>query len=73
VKWNLLNPDLDSLTIFATYTNNFSSGGVDQYQKIKTLAAREAQFWFKPQADSSFTKILIKTPNQYLNAWLVKN
>jgi predicted AlkP superfamily pyrophosphatase or phosphodiesterase len=73
VKWNLLNPDLDSLTIFATYTNNFSSGGVDQYQKIKTLAAREAQFWFKPQADSSFTKILIKTPNQYLNTWLVKN
>lgn len=71
IEWTLLNPKLDSLTIFTTTTNNFATGGVDNYQKLTTIAAKEEKFWFKPSADS-LTKILVATPDQFLNTWVVK-
>ncbi|MBX2895085.1 MAG: alkaline phosphatase family protein [Cyclobacteriaceae bacterium] len=72
LQWKLLNPKLDSITVFITTTNNFSTGGVDEYQKLKTVGAREEKFWFKYNADIPFTKILISTPHQYLNTWHVR-
>ncbi|MBX2914147.1 MAG: alkaline phosphatase family protein [Cyclobacteriaceae bacterium] len=72
VQWTLLNPQLDSLTIFTSTTNNFSTGGVDEYQKLRTVSAKDEKFWFKPEADFSFIKIVASTPNQYLNTWVVK-
>jgi hypothetical protein len=71
VEWTLLNPKLDSLTIFTTTTNNFATGGVDEYQKLITIAAQEEKFWFKPSTDS-LTKVLVSTPDQFLNTWVVK-
>lgn len=72
LQWNLLNPALDSLTVFTTTTNNFAMGGIDEYQKLKTVSAKEEKFWFKPDSDSLFIKILVSTPHQYLNTWFVK-
>jgi len=72
VQWKVLNPDLDSLTLFTTNTNNFSTGGDDQYEKLKTVSAKEESFWFKPATDSGLTKIVVSTPKQYLNTWAVK-
>ncbi|HNU41464.1 MAG TPA: hypothetical protein PKH83_03160, partial [Cyclobacteriaceae bacterium] len=72
LQWNLLNPAVDSLTVFTTTTNNFAMGGIDEYQKLKTVSAKEEKFWFKPDSDSLFIKILVSTPHQYLNTWFVK-
>lgn len=71
VEWTLLNPNLDSITFFTTTTNNFATGGVDEYQKLATIAAQEGKFWFKPSTDS-LTKVLVSTPDQFLNTWVVK-
>lgn len=71
LQWKIHNPNLDSLEIFASNTNHFPTGGEDQYEKIKTVSAKEEKFWFKPTNNITFTKILVKTPNQYLNAWVV--
>lgn len=71
VEWTLLNSNLDSITFFTTTTNNFATGGVDEYQKLATIAAQEGKFWFKPSTDS-LTKVLVSTPDQFLNTWVVK-
>ncbi|HRE67652.1 MAG TPA: alkaline phosphatase family protein [Cyclobacteriaceae bacterium] len=71
LQWKILNSELDSLEIFTSGTNYFSTGGEDVYEKVKTVSAKEERFWFNTE-DSVFSKILIKTPNQYLNVWAVK-
>lgn len=72
IGWKLENQALDSLEVYITTTNNFSTGSTDQYQKVKTVAARELSFRFKPAVKSGFYKVLVKSPTQYLNAWVVE-
>lgn len=72
IEWKLLNPALDSLEVYITTTNNFSTGSADQYQKVKTVAASELRFRFKPELKSGFYKVLVKSPKQYLNVWVVE-
>ena len=45
-------------------------GSADQYQKVKTIAASELSFRFKPAVKSGFYKVLVKSPTQYLNMWV---
>lgn len=71
IEWKLENPGLDSMEVYITTTNNFSTGSTDQYQKIKTVAAGDLSFRFKPAVKSSFYKVLVKSPTQYLNVWVV--
>ncbi|HRG08386.1 MAG TPA: alkaline phosphatase family protein, partial [Cyclobacteriaceae bacterium] len=70
IGWKLENQALDSLEVYITTTNNFSTGSTDQYQKVKTVAARELSFRFKPAVKSGFYKVLVKSPTQYLNVWV---
>ncbi|MBN8652385.1 MAG: alkaline phosphatase family protein [Cytophagales bacterium] len=70
IEWKLENPALDSLEVYITTTNNFSTGSADQYQKVKTIAASELSFRFKPAVKSGFYKVLVKSPTQYLNVWV---
>lgn len=72
IEWKLENPELDSLEVYITTTNNFSTGSTDQYQKVKTIAASELSFRFKPAVKSNFYKVLVKSPTQYLNVWVIE-
>jgi predicted AlkP superfamily pyrophosphatase or phosphodiesterase len=72
VEWKLENQALDSLEIYITTTNNFSTGSADQYQKVKTVAASDLSVRFKPAIKSGFYKVLVKSPTQYLNVWVVE-
>ncbi|TXI71355.1 MAG: sulfatase-like hydrolase/transferase [Cyclobacteriaceae bacterium] len=73
IEWKLMNPTLDSLDVFIATTNNFSTGSTDEYKKVKTVAADELNFRFKPEVESPFYKVLVKSPTQYLNAWVVES
>ncbi len=60
-----------TLEIFDCETNLFKEGGTDAYQKVGEVAVSKEQFVFL-SSGGSFHKILLKSPHQYSNTWVVK-
>jgi predicted AlkP superfamily pyrophosphatase or phosphodiesterase len=56
--------------IFVTNTNNFKTGGKDEYRKVGEVPVRNETFLI-PAKEKSFYKIVVKTPNQFANTWVV--
>ncbi len=57
--------------IWLSTTNQFKSGGTDEYQMIAEVDLSEEKFSFSPEnMDSDFYKIVLETPSGYLNYWI---
>jgi predicted AlkP superfamily pyrophosphatase or phosphodiesterase len=71
VTWKALKSKGDA-KIWISTTNNFKEGGNDQYQLKKTvpLKNQEALIDMAPQS-SKFYKIVIETPDNFLNRWVI--
>ncbi|WP_126974225.1 alkaline phosphatase family protein [Gynurincola endophyticus] len=71
VTWKALKSKGDA-KIWISTTNNFKEGGNDQYQLKKTvpLKNQEALIDIAPQS-SKFYKIVIETPDNFLNRWVI--
>jgi predicted AlkP superfamily pyrophosphatase or phosphodiesterase len=71
LTWTPLNPQSSaSAEVFVTETNHFKDGGLDTYRKVGQASVREGKFEFTESNPSDFYKIILKTPDQYLNVWL---
>lgn len=57
--------------IFVTNTNNFKSGGTDEYRKIGEVRVQNESFSI-PVKERTFYKIVVKTPNHFANTWVVE-
>ena len=71
LKWkNMSHLKSTVAEIFVTNTNNFKTGGKDEYRKVGEVAVQKETFSI-PAKEKSFYKIVVKTPNHFSNTWLV--
>ena len=56
--------------IYVAETNNFKSGGKDDYKKVGEVPVSQETFDLTLDG-GNFHKILLKTPRQYANVWIV--
>jgi hypothetical protein len=57
--------------VFVTNTNNFKSGGKDEYRKVGEVRVQNEKFSI-PAKERMFYKIVVKTPNHFANTWVVE-
>ena len=57
--------------IFVTNTNNFKTGGKDEYHKVGEVAVQQESFSITAK-ERSFYKVVVKTPNHFSNTWVVE-
>ena len=59
--------------IWMTTTNNFKTGGNDQYTLIKTVPVADGKVVIEmPAEPSAIYKIVLETPHHFMNRWIVK-
>ena len=59
--------------IWMTTTNNFKTGGNDQYTLIKTVPVADGKAVIEMTAgNSAIYKIVLETPHHFMNRWIVK-
>lgn len=62
-----------SAKIWMTTTNNFKTGGNDQYTLIKTVPVADGKAVIEmPSEPSAIYKIVLETPHHFMNRWIVK-
>lgn len=72
LSWKNLSPGKNiNAGIYLTTTNNFKDGGKDEYRKIAETDVASEHITITPAEASSFYKIVLKTPHQYANTWVV--
>lgn len=59
--------------IWISATNAFKTGGSDTYTLVKTVSVAKGKEQIPmPAADSGVVKIVLETPDNFLNTWIVK-
>jgi predicted AlkP superfamily pyrophosphatase or phosphodiesterase len=73
ITWNTLHdsPSGDA-EIFVTETNHFKDGGQDAYRKVGEVSTQAGKYEFEVGTRSDFYKIVLKTPAQFANVWIVE-
>jgi len=71
VKWKVINKEGKTKIWLAT-TNNFKTGGKDDYKLISEVPVADGQARIDiRQLPSDFYKVVIETPNNLLNRWVI--
>jgi predicted AlkP superfamily pyrophosphatase or phosphodiesterase len=71
LKWKNISQLKNAVAeIFVTNTNNFKTGGKDEYRKVGEVPVQNETFSI-PAKEKSFYKIVVKTANQFANTWVV--
>jgi hypothetical protein len=63
----------ENAEVFISDTNNFKNGGKDDYRKLGEVPVSQETFDLALEGSGSFHKILLKTPRQCLNVWVIDN
>ena len=70
LTWTAINKnDSEKAEIYVAETNNFKSGGKDDYKKVGEAPVSQESFDLTLDG-GNFHKILLKTPRQYANVWI---
>jgi hypothetical protein len=70
VKWNALQ-DTGKVKVWVTTTNNFKTGGSDEYHLLAEVPVADRQVLVDVQQwPSTFYKIVLETAANTLNTWL---
>lgn len=74
LRWKAMDKK-GKLKIWLAATNNYKTGGHDDYQLIAELPVDKENYDIdvKDVSASSFYKIVLEAPYNYLNTWLVKD
>jgi hypothetical protein len=72
LTWNVIDQTNDKAEILVSETNNFKTGGKDDYKKVGEVPISQKTFEFELEDSGTFHKILLKTPRQYANVWLTE-
>lgn len=67
LQWDVLNPE-GKLDILVTRTDNFKTGGTDQYQLKKTVSVDDKSVTIDVH-ESPFYKIVLEAPFNTVNRW----
>lgn len=71
LTWDTLSDKLSGdAQIFVAETNHFKNGGKDTYRKVGEVSAAMGKYEFTSSNPSDFYKIVLKTSDQFLNAWI---
>ncbi len=71
VSWKNLE-DKGTVKVWVTTTNNFKTGGKDDYQLLAEVPVGQKHAWIDVQKyPSAFYKIVLEAPDNTLNKWLV--
>lgn len=70
VEWKTYVNDDRKLEIYIAVTNHFKKGDKDQYLKVAEVPVKQQKFPVSFKSQSTFFKVLVKTPNQALNTWI---
>ena len=71
VKWNVINKE-GSAKIWLATTNNFKTGGKDDYKLVADVPVAHARVIIDvKQMPSDFYKIVIEAPYNFLNRWIL--
>lgn len=70
LTWTCLNKKAE-VTVYAASTNNFKTGGRDEWIKVGTVPARAGKYSvdMTQLPESGFYKFVLETPNGTLNRW----
>ena len=70
LSWTCLNKDAE-VTVLGTPTNNFKTGGKDEWTELGKVSAAAERFVVDLSAlpESKFYKFVLETPNGSLNRW----
>ena len=73
LQWKAVDKQ-GSVKIWLSTTNQFKTGGKDQYQLIATVPISRGAFDLplKSIPASAFYKIVLEAPHNYLNRWIIK-
>jgi predicted AlkP superfamily pyrophosphatase or phosphodiesterase len=70
LTWTAINKnDGEKAEIYVAETNNFKSGGKDDYKKVGEAPVSQESFDLTLDG-GTFQKILLKTPRQFANVWI---
>ena len=73
VQWKPMD-NKGTARIWLTTTNNFKTGGKDSYKLVKEVAVKKEEAIIDvSDSPSSFYKVVIETPYNFLNRWIVAN
>lgn len=71
LQWKNFNSKKNNAEIFVSETNTFKEGGTDDYKKIGEASLALETYQFTINSNSTFLKILLKTPHHFANVWIV--
>ena len=73
LSWESLN-DSAEVTVWGTSTNNFKTGGKEEWKELGKVKASDRTFTVDLSAlpESKFYKFVLETPNGSLNRWYDK-
>lgn len=72
VAWTVIDKD-GKAKIWVATTNNFKTGGEDQYHLITEMPVASGAIRLRVnELPSDFYKVVIETPHNYLNTWVIK-
>lgn len=71
ITWKNLSSDKKKAKLYYTVTNNFKTGGRDNYKLLGEVSLSSQKFTAQlPEHFSSFYKIVLVSPNITLNTWI---
>lgn len=72
LNWNVLDKK-GQAKIWISTTNQFKTGGRDAYTEVKTVKVADGKAVIeRPAGENAVLKIVLETPNNFLNTWIVK-
>ena len=78
LKWKAMGDPAEA-KILATFTNNYKTGGVDEYELLGVASSVDADFRHQLSAvqkkrfeETKFLKVVLETENHVLNRWILK-
>ncbi len=73
LTWNNLQNNEVDAKILISKTNNFKKGGKDVYETVGACKLKDEKVMIKNISSSKFLKIILQTPHNSLNTWIVNN
>ncbi|MGC1240720.1 MAG: alkaline phosphatase family protein, partial [Chryseosolibacter sp.] len=70
LRWKSLAGESEKAEVFLSKTNDFQSGGKDEYRKVGDVDIRDEAYTIEVDDATGFYKILVKGPNHYVNTWV---
>jgi hypothetical protein len=71
LQWKNFSRERDATAdVFFATTNDYKTGGIDNYQNAGKVFLKNESFTFVLDKDSNFAKVIVKAPHHSVNTWI---